>query len=94
MAFTTKAIAAADSWSDAVAVTPAKGTFFNVSIWGTFTATVTLQRSFDAGTTWLDVATYTTSKEEVRQEPEGALYRLGCKTGQFTSGPVNVRLGV
>lgn len=35
---------------------------FNVSVIGTaFTGTVTLQRSFDGGTTWGTVAEYTTT---------------------------------
>lgn len=94
MASTYLGIGAANVFSDAIQISPAKGTFFNVSVWGTFVATVTLQRSFDLGTTWLDVATYTSAKEEIRQEPEGALYRIGVKTGAYTSGTVDVRIGV
>ncbi|MEY3774316.1 MAG: hypothetical protein RLZZ129_1096, partial [Verrucomicrobiota bacterium] len=32
---------------------PKQGSAFNVSVWGTFSATVQMQRSFDNGTTWL-----------------------------------------
>ena len=66
---------------------------FNLSIWGTFVATVFVQRSFDGGTTWLDVASYTTAIEDYGFEQEDAMYRIGVKTGGFTSGTVNVRLG-
>ena len=65
---------------------------FNLSIWGTFVATVFVQRSFDGGTTWLDVASYTGPVEDYGFEQENALYRAGVKTGGFTSGTVNVRL--
>lgn len=71
---------------------------FNLSIWGTFSATVTLQRSFDGGTTWLDcydqggnVASYTAAFSGVVSEPErGVIYRLSC--GTYASGTVNYRL--
>lgn len=66
--------------------------YFNVSISGTFTATVTLQRSFD-NSTWRDVDSWTAPAEEVGMEPEICWYRIGVKTGNFTSGTVSVRLG-
>lgn len=93
MPSTTKAITAANTYSDALDVGPL-GPYFNVSVWGTFSATITLQRSFDEGVTWLDVTSYTAPKEDVIHEPERALYRLGIKTGNFTSGTANVRLGI
>lgn len=66
---------------------------YNVSVSGTFTATVTLQRSFDDGTTWLDVKTYTAGAQEVGLEPEyGVVYRIGVKTGEYTSGTAVLRL--
>lgn len=73
---------------------------YNVSLWGTFSATVKLQRSFDGGTTWLDVskdadgnaASYTSAVSLIANEPEdgGALIRLNCSA--FTSGTVNYRI--
>lgn len=67
---------------------------FNVSVVGsTFVGTVTLQRSFDKGFVWGDVDSWTADTEEWKFEPEGGvMYRLGCKTGGFTSGSVAVRL--
>lgn len=94
MASITQAITAQNTFTLPVAITKSMGDAFNVSIWGTFVATVTLQRSFDSGTTWLDVVTYSSPIEDIGTEPEGALYRIGVKTGAFTSGTVNVRLGV
>lgn len=69
----------------------------NVSFWGTFVASTTIQRSFDGGTTWINVsedtagtaATYTTAVSLVLAENEpGVLYRLSCV---YTSGTVNFR---
>lgn len=54
--------------------------------------TVTVQRSFDNGTTWRDIKAYTTTAEEYGFEPEGASMRIGVKTGGYTAA-VNVRLG-
>ena len=66
--------------------------YFNLSISGTWVATVTVQRSID-NSTWVDVDTFTTNSEEVGFEPEFMWYRVGVKTAEFTSGTVVVRLG-
>lgn len=67
---------------------------FSLSISGTWAGTVTIQRSFDAGTTWLDVQNYTANFEDTGNEPAvGVLYRVGFKTGNYTSGTANVRIG-
>lgn len=71
---------------------------FNVSIWGTFVATVALERSFDGGVTWVNCSkadgtanSFTAPVSLVCLEPEpGVLYRLNCTA--FTSGTVNWRL--
>ena len=82
-------IAAEDSYSSAIAV---HGDF-NLSLSGTWTATVWVQRSFDGGVTWLDVKSYTDNVEEIGEEVErGVLYRFGVKTGGFTLGPVVGRI--
>lgn len=66
---------------------------FNFSLSGTWVATVYIQRSFDSGATWLDVATYTANIEDIGYEPEvRVLYRAGIKTGGYTSGTVVVRI--
>ena len=66
--------------------------YFNLSITGTFAATVTVQRSFN-GSDWHDVDSFTGPAEEVGFEPESIYYRAGIKTGDYTSGTVNIRLG-
>jgi len=72
---------------------------FNVSLWGTFTATVIIERSFDGGVTFLPLPTdtigtqnaYTAPVTLTVNEPEpGAIYRLRCSS--FGAGPVNYRM--
>lgn len=71
---------------------------FNISIWGTFSATVRVVRSFDGGATYLPITadgnallTFTGPVSEQWSEPEAdVLYRLECTV--FTSGPVNYRI--
>lgn len=67
---------------------------FNISISGTWTGTVTLQRSFNAGGTWLDVATFTENIETTGNEPQNIYYRIGQKNGDYGSGTVNLRLSL
>jgi hypothetical protein len=72
---------------------------FNVSLWGTFSGTVILERSFDGGTTFLPLPTdtigtanaYTVPVTLVVNEPEpGAIYRLRCSA--YVSGTINYRM--
>ncbi len=66
---------------------------FNFSLSGTWGATVFVQRSYDEGVTWLDVAQYTGNVENSGDEPERDVqYRFGVKTGGFTSGTIVGRL--
>ena len=85
----TAAITAQNTFTDPLGVTSKP---FSLSISGTFVATVTVQRSHDGGTNWHDVESYTVPIEDSGVEPVGALYRVGVKTGNFTSGTANVRL--
>ena len=68
--------------------------FFNISLSGeNWVATVTVQRSFDKGSTWHDVETFTENTQEYGFEPEyGMYYRLGIKEGDYTSGTIVGRL--
>jgi hypothetical protein len=84
-----RSITAENLFTDAAELTG----YFNVSISGTWDATVTAQRSFDSGSTWYDVATWTANTQEYGLEPErGVQYRIGIKTGEFASGQADVRL--
>jgi hypothetical protein len=85
----TETLGGANQFSDAAYL---EG-YFNLSITGTFNATVTVQRSFDKGSNWHDVDTFTSTAEEVGFEPETVKYRVGIKTGDYTSGSAVIRVG-
>ncbi len=88
----TKTITAQNQWTDPAQAPCGK---FNLSVSGAFTATVTVQRSFDNGLTWLDAHQLTAPAELRGDEPEQShpvWYRAGVKTGDFTSGSIVVRL--
>ncbi len=85
-----KAVTAENTFSDGLYTEGA----FNLSISGTFVATITVQRSFNQGSTWRDVDTFTAPIETYGNDPEPVVvYRAGVKTGDFTSGTVNIRIG-
>lgn len=76
---------------------PGEPASFNVSIQGTFTATVLLERSFDGSTFEtcskpdLSAASFTAPVSFLAEEPEpNVQYRLRCSA--FTSGTVTYRL--
>lgn len=83
-----KTITAQNTFTDAVQITG----WFNLSISGTFSATVTAQRSTD-NANWNDVDSWTAPIEIVGMEPEVIWYRFGVKTGAYTSGSVVIRVG-
>lgn len=85
----TASLAAQNTYSDVVYL---KG-YFNFSLTGTWTATVWVQRSFDNGSTWVDVKSYTANVQDVGYEPEANVcYRFGVKTGGYTTGTVVGRI--
>lgn len=86
-----------NKFTDAIKVT-GSGTqrAFTINISGTFVATLTLQRSLesDAGT-WVDVTTYTTPQTISYNDGldnQEAWYRIGVKTGNYTSGSIVVTM--
>lgn len=83
-----KTVTAQNSFTDSVQISG----WFNLSISGTFVASVFVQRSID-NSTWLDVDSFTAPTEQVGMEPEVVWYRVGVKTGGFTSGSVVIRVG-
>ena len=86
----TKTITAQNTYSDTIAIS---ADLFSVSVQGTFTATVTLQKTYDGGTNWYDVETFTSAGEWWGTEPEGSIYRIGVKTGEYTIGTIYTRIG-
>lgn len=61
------------------------------SVSGTWVATVTLQRSHDNEVTWMDVQDYTGNFEITLEDKVGSMYRVGVKTGNYTSGTVVIK---
>lgn len=67
---------------------------YSLTISGTFDATITLQKTYDSGTTWFDVERFVGPDSDVSIEvPENLQVRIGVKTGEFVSGSAYVRLG-
>jgi hypothetical protein len=87
MPATTKTLSAANTFTDPVLIIGD----FNLSISGTFSGTVTVQRSTD-GTIWRDVDTWTIPAEEVGYDPMKNYYRAGFKIGNYTSGSATILL--
>ncbi len=91
MARVTRTITASNQFTDPVKL---RG-YFNLSVEGTWTGTLTVQRSFDLGSTWYDVDTFTANTEEYGLEPEYTnvvLYRIGAKADALSSGSAVLRL--
>jgi hypothetical protein len=66
---------------------------FNISISGTFAATVTLQRRFGQSDTAKDVNDFTSPIEKIAENVESNVqYRLFVKSGNYTSGAITARL--
>jgi len=64
---------------------------FNVTISGTFVATLSLQRSFDDGVSWHTISTNTVPVTENEETPEkGVIHRIGFTA--YTSGTAVVRI--
>lgn len=98
MAKVTKNISGADQWTDWISPwilheSSRKQGNLAYSISGSFSATVTIQRSFDDGATALNVETFTVPNEGLIDDPTyGVKYRIGVATGDYTSGTVTVGL--
>lgn len=68
---------------------------FNVTITGVWLATVTLQRSFDEGASWSDAVNYTGNQNYSYDDGltnSSIWYRIGIKSGNYTSGTAAVSL--
>ena len=88
MSTVTKSVSAENTWSDALEVL----NDFDLSISGTFVGTVTVQRSFDGGSVWRDVDTFTSPIETSGFQPSFSNYRVGIASGGYTSGTAVVTL--
>ena len=64
---------------------------FSMSLSGFGSATVVLERSFDEGSTWLNVESFTTDAERRVDEPNSdVFYRFECTV--YSSGTIAYRL--
>ena len=64
---------------------------YNVSIYGG-SGTVEIQRSFDGGSTWQSIESFTADVERILDNVEvDTLYRFSCTA--YTSGTINYRIG-
>ncbi len=87
MARKTAAITAQNTFTDPISLQSKE--MASISISGTFSATVTVQRELEGGT-WLDVETYTSAVEKNYTSGSNESIRVGVKTSDYTSGTVNV----
>ena len=71
---------------------------FNVAIWGTFVATLQVEKSYDGGTTWIPLFNFFTGAAVAFTAPgslqigeceRGVTYRMHCT--QYVSGTANYR---
>jgi hypothetical protein len=87
----TESVTAENTFTGAIRVTGVSASrVFTIIRSGTWVATVTLQRSLDSDSgPWEDVTTYTTNATITYDDTldnQIAWYRIGVKTGDFTSG--------
>lgn len=92
----TRAISSADVFSDPIRVSGiGAGRSFGITITGTWSGTVTLQRSVGAVGAWVDVTNYTgnvsTSLADALDN-QIIFYRIGIKPANYTSGTATVLL--
>lgn len=84
-------IAAANTFTSTIEVTgTGEQRRFAITITGTWSGTITLQRSVGVTGNWVDVATYTTTNQATTYadglDNQDVFYRIGFKTAQYTSG--------
>lgn len=94
----TSALSAENTFSDPIRVTGIdEGRRFSIIIEGTFVATVTVQYSIGEPGSWVDLATTyaapTSTTHDDGLDNQIVYYRIGIKTGDYTSGTANVTLG-
>lgn len=95
--YVTASLTAENTFSDPIRVTGVgAGRAFLYTRAGTFTATWTIQRSVDEGLTWTDVSSGTTAGGPVSfndgLDNQIILYRIGIKTGDYTSDTLELIL--
>lgn len=86
----TQSVSAENVFTDPIKVTGVgDGRTISIAIVGTFVGSITLQRSLLAPGDWNDMATYTTAQTVNYNDDldnQVAYYRIGIKSGDYTSG--------
>jgi hypothetical protein len=86
-----KDVTAEDEFTNSIELDSGESVIVNLS--GTWVGTVTVQRSFDSGDTWVDYYTTTSNiSVEITEASDDVYYRAGIKTGDYTSGTSNILL--
>ncbi len=91
-------LSAADTYSSTVRVTGVdQGRIFTINVSGTWVGTLTLQRSFDSETSGFQDTAYTTTGNVTITNDDSldnsiVWYRLGFKSGAYTSGTAVISL--
>lgn len=92
----TETISVENTFTDPIRVAGVGGQrAFGITISGTFSATLTLQYSVSEPGNWVDVTTYTVPTSVSYNDAldnQIIYYRIGVKTGDFTSGSVDATL--
>lgn len=90
-----KTISAQDTYTDWFFISSQNNlppTTVDLSISGTFVATVTLQRKFSVNGDIEDVDTFTEADETYFTVSSNSYYRIGVKTGEYTSGDISIKM--
>jgi hypothetical protein len=82
-------ISAANTFSDSIRIADSS---FGLSVYGTFSGTVSLQRKLntDPPSEWHTIKTYTTVAEDFISAIGSWDYRIGIETGNYTSGTAKI----
>ncbi len=85
-----------DQWSDYIRITGVGSSrIFDISISGTWSGTLMLQKSVDDANSWVDATKYvgnTTTTYNDGKDNEISYYRIGFKAGDYVSGTASVSL--
>ena len=87
----TKEITAENQFTDAIELGN-EGATIIVGDSSSFSGTLTLQVTTDDFTGWVDDITYTGEAVEVVNPGQEVQVRVGCKTGNYTSGSIKVAI--
>lgn len=87
-----KTITGEDQWTDPIPIKPRKlGGIYNISIRGSFIATITLQRYIDGS--WEEVKRWTAPTQSYGIEAQKLNYRIGVDEGDYIQGTIYLLLG-